>query len=117
MTIRTTPWGKPQGQKKIAYGITKVSTSSHGGLRLSAERMKVIEEKFPSLIPAAGACWLEEDEDCSFAVVVFPEFWSPREVAAAVKDMSSIYGGIYFEDMKASCQPAIAIAEAEGGSE
>lgn len=111
MTIRNSPWGKPQHIKELAKGITLVSTASHGGFRLSSSRMKIIEEKFPTFTPWAGACWLEEDCDVAFAVVAFPELWTKEEVVTAVNAMERIYNGEHLEEMKASCQDAIEIME------
>jgi len=111
MTVYNSPWGKPDVVNKIAHGITELITPSHGGLKLSSSRMKVIEEKFPTLTPCAGACWLEEHCDYAFAVVTWPENWEPKIVAAAVRSVSQSYKGKHKEEMQKACPEAIAIAK------
>ena len=38
MTTMHTPWGPPQDIEELAEGVWRVSTASHGGLKLSRER-------------------------------------------------------------------------------
>ena len=38
MTTMHTPWGPPQDIEELAEGVLRVSTASHGGLKLSRER-------------------------------------------------------------------------------
>ena len=37
-TTMHTPWGPPQDIEELAEGVWRVSTASHGGLKLSRER-------------------------------------------------------------------------------
>ena len=41
-----TPWGYPQDIEELAEGVWRVSTASHGGLKLSRERW----EELPDLV-------------------------------------------------------------------
>lgn len=79
-----TPWGTSQTVKQIAPGLLTVTTAGHGGLCLSAPRWLELRGKFP-FRSYAGECWLEEDCDYCFAVIVWPECFSPEGVAAAVR--------------------------------
>ncbi len=38
MTTMHTTWGTPQDIEELAEGVLRVSTASHGGLKLSRER-------------------------------------------------------------------------------
>jgi hypothetical protein len=58
------PWGKIDFIDHIATGIDAVSTPGHGGLKLSAERNRVVH---PAWRAAGG--WYEED--CEYGIVTF----------------------------------------------
>lgn len=69
-----TPWGHSQHTFTVADGITLVSTASHGGVKLSAERNAVVPE---AMREPTG--WYEEDCEINLCVWTFPaEFarWS-----------------------------------------
>jgi hypothetical protein len=68
--IRTSPWGKVHDRREIAPGITFVSTASHGGIHLSAERQATMREKN---LPVQK--WYEEDCEYSLVVLGFPQFF------------------------------------------
>ena len=114
MAICNSPWGKIQDTKRIAHGVTYITAENHGGLKVSANRMRVIESRFPTFVPLAGACWLERDCDAAVAMVTFPELWSEEEVSNAVVVMKKIYKGKLVADMNVSCRDAIEIAERTG---
>ena len=59
-----TPWGEADYVTNIADGITSVSTPGHGGVKLSAQRNRVVH---PALRVKGG--WYEED--CEQAIVAF----------------------------------------------
>lgn len=105
------PWGSVQWQQNKAPGIMSVSTAGHGGYRLSSDRMKEIEKRFPTFVPFAGACWLEEDCDWAFAAVTWPNLWSEAEVHGAVKSIMKSYEGRHFEELKRNCPEAMKIYE------
>jgi len=69
MKITSTPWGRPDNVEIIADGIAFVSTPSHGGFVLSAERAA----KIPAVAkPYAGdRRYWEEDGDWAVPYVVF----------------------------------------------
>lgn len=104
-----TPWGPSQQQETKAPGIISVSTAGHGGYRLSPERMMEIERRFPTFIPFAGACWLEEDCDWAFAAVTWPDLWEARQVYYAVKSILQSYDGKHAEEMRKNCPAAMKI--------
>lgn len=62
------PWGLVQEAEEIAPGIWQVHTAGHGGIKLSAQRNR--------LVPDYLRCdrgWYEEDCDWAIVAVVFPE--------------------------------------------
>ncbi len=77
-----TPWGAAQTIDILADGIEIYMTAGHGGAKLSPERHKKVQERFPGFTTFAGGEWYEEDCDIALVVVTFPEFFSPAMVAA-----------------------------------
>ena len=73
-----TPWGPALTVDQLAEGITLVSTISHGGIHLSAER---VAEMPPDQRVADG--WYEEDCEMAFVLHHF--------MATGVLDYSSDY--------------------------
>ena len=82
-TLTSTPWGLPQDAWAIADGITKVVTSSHGGLYVDSDLNAQI---IPEARDEDG--WYEEDDDWAIVVVSFPEHFSHDMHQAAV---ASVY--------------------------
>ena len=84
-----TPWGSPQTATEIAPGIIAYTTASHGGYRLSPERVmtmpKCLREFVPFGGPQAGpGRWFEEDADWSVVTLAFPQFFKPEDINAAL---------------------------------
>lgn len=63
-----TPWGKAQHVTKLLEGIYLVSTSGHGGLKLSAAR----NAQMHKAIRSEGG-WYEEDLLYAWVILHFPE--------------------------------------------
>lgn len=61
-----TPWGSAQTARMLAPGIGLVTTASHGGIKLTAERNRQV----PAYMRRDGG-WYEEDCECSIPLVVF----------------------------------------------
>ena len=80
-----TPWGASQQVTEVAPGIRWVSTASHGGFHLDAER----NAKVPWVWRAASFAgrgmdgWYEEDCDWSMVVLTFPDIAKPGDLEAA----------------------------------
>ena len=55
-----TPWGYPQDIEELAAGVWRVSTASHGGLKLSRERW----EELPDLVRDSFLTPTYAEEDC-----------------------------------------------------
>ena len=55
-----TPWGYPQDIEELAEGVWRVSTASHGGLKLSRERW----EELPDLVRDSFLTPTYAEEDC-----------------------------------------------------
>jgi hypothetical protein len=74
-----TPWGPAQNVDEVAPGIVFVSTASHGGFKLDAEKLAAVP---PAWLAASfnlqgKAGWFEEDCDWCMVGLTFPD-----EVAA-----------------------------------
>ena len=55
-----TPWGYPQDIEELAEGVWRVSTASHGGLKLGRERW----EELPDLVRDSFLTPTFAEEDC-----------------------------------------------------
>jgi hypothetical protein len=92
-----TPWGESQAIEKIADGIEFVSTASHGGYRLSAERLAGINPKAFTTGKYEGFRnnrkngWFEEDCDWAFVAVAFPEHFPVGALEAAQATIKHFY--------------------------
>ncbi len=64
----STPWGMSQHSDKIAVGIMKYVTASHGGVRLSKKR----NEQVPDYMRDESG-WYEEDDQWTIVACVFPD--------------------------------------------
>ncbi len=71
-----TPWGPAQTMTRIAAGITAVTTSSHGGIRLSVERQARMPARYAGLNVYGGGLWYEEDCEWCMVALAFPEYFS-----------------------------------------
>lgn len=63
-----TPWGKSDWQRKIAVGINWYSTPSHGGVKLSVGKNKLIPEYMRN-----KDGWYEEDCDWAIPYIVLDD--------------------------------------------
>ena len=60
-----TPWGPPQDIEELAEGVWRVSTASHGGLKLSRERWNLL----PGCVRDAMFNATFAEEDCEEVIV------------------------------------------------
>ena len=79
-----TPWGSSQHQKKVTEGIVFYDTASHGGYKLSNEKINEMPAELKNIKPWAGAGWYEEDCDWSIVVLSFPEFFTIEQIKGAL---------------------------------
>ena len=83
----TTPWGQADHHQAIAPGIDFYSTPSHGGFKLSPERLARISVmnlvRCRTGLPLQG--WFEEDCDWCIVVIYFPEYFTAEEREMAAK--------------------------------
>lgn len=77
------PWGKVESPHEIAPGIWTVSTPSHGGILVSAERRAAMPTHLRDFQTFAGGNWYEEDCDWSVVALAFPEYFSEEVLDAA----------------------------------
>ena len=88
-----TPWGASDHVEKIAEGIEFVSTPSHGGYRLDAERTLRVLHDFHG--PDSGLCragWFEEDCDWAYVALTFPVLFPPEAQEAARRTVARLDG-------------------------
>ncbi len=73
-----TIWGLSQDSERITRGITRYSTASHGGYKVS----KGLNLHIPTILRDQDG-WYEED--CAYAIVhvFFSQFFSPEKVVSA----------------------------------
>mgnify|MGYP003452830810 CR=1 FL=1 len=67
------PWGAIQTRREIAPGIVRVTTASHGGIWLAADRLAQMPSGF--VRPSAyhdGLEWFEEDCEAALVILAFP---------------------------------------------
>jgi len=64
-----TPWGFSQSQETLAEGVVSYSTSSHGGIWLSDERVKQLPAGLDNFLHDLR--WWEEDCDWSVPYTYF----------------------------------------------
>ena len=82
MTTMHTPWGPPQEIKELAEGVWRVSTASHGGLKLSRERWA----ELPAAVREAMFTPTFAEEDCEEPIVrTLLGLGGDREREAAVR--------------------------------
>lgn len=62
-----TPWGMSQHSDKIATGIMKYDTASHGGIHLSTKRNSIVPDYMRN-----EDGWYEEDCEWAIVACVFP---------------------------------------------
>lgn len=103
-----TPWGESQHVDNIAEGIVSVDTASHGGIRLSLERIKQLPAAALKNNYRGGGVWWEEDCDWCVPWLVFEnefrayyeakgDVWVERNVEAA-KQIASIYHPAFYAE-------------------
>lgn len=68
---RHTPWGVVQTSTRLADGIWKVSTASHGGIWLSPARRAQVPAFLVPETFLKSATWFEEDCDQRWPRVIF----------------------------------------------
>lgn len=78
MEGKISPWGKIQFSKKLADGIFKVSTASHGGVKLEKRQNSLI----PKDIRRKGG-WYEEDCEWALAALCFKDVFGKQNVEIA----------------------------------
>lgn len=83
-TQEWTPWGRSDSRTHYGDGVTFYSTSSHGGFKLSEERLREITSKLGVVETFCGyPQWFEEDCDWTYVALAFPELFTGDELAAA----------------------------------
>jgi hypothetical protein len=89
-TIPTSsPWGEVDHHTVIAEGIVFVGTSSHGGIKLSPQRMADFPAELlgddDGFLNQRQRGWFEEDCDATLVVLAFPKEFEIRQVRSALE--------------------------------
>ena len=81
----STPWGKADNAEKIAPGVMRYDTPSHGGFHLSPTRNAKVpaEWRAASFGKAGERGWYEEDCDAILVVMAFPDLFDAAMVERA----------------------------------
>lgn len=79
-----TYWGYADDATELAPGIWSVSTPSHGGIIISAQRHNAMPAHLRAIRTFADGLNYEEDCDWSIVAMAFPEAFSERERTAAI---------------------------------
>lgn len=69
--MMNTPWGMSDNQETLAEGIISVSTPSHGGIQLSAERQAQLPAGIDNFLHDLK--WWEEDCDWCVPYIIFKD--------------------------------------------
>lgn len=77
--IHNSPWGAVQDEERIAPGITFVSTSSHGGFKVS----EALNNKIPISMRQSGG-WYEEDVDWAVIPIIYPDAFDEKTRERAI---------------------------------
>ena len=92
--MKTSPWGRPDFEEKIAEGITVCSTPSHGGYHLSPDRNAQVNEAWKQVGESFGwnraEGWYEEDVDWAIVAITFPECF-PQEAGEEARNVLQSY--------------------------
>ena len=91
MNNQMSPWGNIQNAADIAPGIVEVSTSSHGGIKVSNELWQKMPEYTRQTTYSKGG-WFEEDCDVCLVVVCFPSLF---EKYGNIEQAKQIIEGTY----------------------
>jgi len=68
-----TPWGFSDSKETLAKGITSYSTPSHGGIRLSPERIEQVPQSCIDANFLKSGEWWEEDCDWCVPYIIFAD--------------------------------------------
>ena len=102
-----TPWGQSNFEEELVDGIVWYSTPSHGGYHLDAGHSDTLRDRFPDHVPYAGTGWYEEDQDWSVVALTWPELFTIKEVAAAVKTARASARNIWTTEPNAAWQTVV----------
>jgi hypothetical protein len=91
--LTNSPWGLIQQVTQIAEGIWQVSTASHGGLKVSDQRLAAMPAQ-QRTTPYSHDGWFEEDLDWALVAVSFPEAFRPEDVVMARQSLAQYYPDI-----------------------
>jgi len=69
-SVTRSPWGKVEGRKEVAPGITQVWTARHGGFKLSRR----LQSRMPAPFRRKGG-WYEEDGEVNLVILAFPDIF------------------------------------------
>lgn len=92
--MTSTPWGTADSHEHIAEGIDFFGTPSHGGIRLSPEKNKLVPLNLreQSFNQQGMDGWYEEDCDVYIVIATFPSYFTADEAQASFEYVNQKYG-------------------------
>ena len=82
----STPWGRAQGSKRLAYGIVLYYTAGHGGIHVSPTVLATM----PAHLRNADG-WYEEDCEVAKVVLAFPALFTEEQRASAQRTYDTYF--------------------------
>lgn len=79
------PWGAIEDVSEVAAGIVFATTPTHGGYRLSPERLALVDPRWGCPGP-----WFNEDEEWAIVAVTFPEVFSAANAEGALEHAHAV---------------------------
>jgi len=95
----STPWGQADYHKHYIDGIDWYSTPSHGGFRLSNERLKAMHPALQQVFNPYYPNYFEEDCDWAKVAIAYPSLFDGKDYTAALMTIKSCWPGIYKQIM------------------
>lgn len=75
--MKRSPWGPIHQSKVLAEGVTKVTTATHGGIKLARQ----VNSKIPEVLRRSNG-WYEEDIEWAIPALFLPEAFPGQEADA-----------------------------------
>jgi len=87
--ITSSPWGLVQSQDDLGEGISFVSTASHGGYYVPAEKVAEMPYELRYRPTFTGGSWYEEDNDWPIVMLSFPHLFTDGDIFFAIRSVHS----------------------------
>lgn len=88
--LTSSPWGTIQNVTQLAPGIWLVSTASHGGIKVSDQRLATMHPDWRQTAYSSNG-WFEEDCDWALVALSFPDAFKPEDIEAARRTVAHFH--------------------------